>query len=573
MRFVSGILSILFLGSFLSGQGRDTAQDLQVAPTIRGVLIEMDSGNVLAKAPTEPPQHNGIRYTLLDGGRPLDLAAFAKTEGSTLVIRVPQGLSTAPIQMFVDVPKSLSLTIIGHSLSVKAEAFESPLTIRTFSGEIDVFNAVGPTSLESDSGAINVALRAQPKADFHLQTDSGVVTCTIDDGLSLKASIRSGKRISWGTGTETTSGGLDRSLGKGGPLIYASSRMNNVRVDLLASELASTGADAGVTFRSDTSWVYMNVAVKNQNNQSVPDLKQESFIVTDNGEPVELGHFEKTTEPFHLLLLFDTSASIKPHLGLIRKAATQFIQRARPGDEFAIAAFSTSSHLVQPFTSDLALAEKSLSALNPAGGTAIYDAVQKSVTDYMKEVAGRKAIVLFTDGVDFSITGSEFGSSTRFGALLRSVKDSDSLIYPIFVQPTRETRQVSSTPNAAPTNLEELLAKANGAKAQTFCVFESGPSTTPFPCDWDQIVGIGRQHLQQLAEETGGRFNGIGQMANLAEAYDRVAADLATVYTIGFPVKFVDNNQWHALKVRVREMPIGTQVRTRSGYFSPTAKQ
>ena len=71
--------------------------------------------------------------------------------------------------------------------------------------------------------------------------------CTLDDGLSLKALLRSGKRVSWGAGAETTSGGLDRSLGKGGPLIYASSRNNNVNVDLLPSELAA-GSDSGVVF-------------------------------------------------------------------------------------------------------------------------------------------------------------------------------------------------------------------------------------------------------------------------------------------------------------------------------------
>ena len=90
------------------------------------------------------------------------------------------------------------------------------------------------------------------------------------------------------------------------------------------------------------------------------------------------------------------------------------------------------------------------------------------------------------------------------------MKDSDCLIYPIFVQPVPERRQVSSTPNASPTSLAELLAKANGPNPQLYCASETNPSQRAVPCPFDayQIIAVGKQHLQQLAEETGGRFNG-----------------------------------------------------------------
>jgi VWFA-related protein len=562
----SSVLLVL-IGSLNAGR----PQDLQTA-NIRGILIEMDSGNLVAKASDLPRIHGELHYATPEGGRQLDLATMSKPEGSTLVIRVPSGAPT-PIQFSLELPKSIAVTIVGHSLSIRTEGFESSLTVRTFSGDIDVLNAIGPTSLDSDSGNINVGLRAQPKADFHVQTDSGRVTCTMDDGLSLKVLLRSGKRISWGTGAETTSGGLDRSLGKGGPLIYASSRINNVRVDLLPSELITAGSDSGVVFRSDTNWVYLNVIVKDLKGKTIPDLEQERFIVTDDGSPVELGHFEKTTEPFHLLLLFDVSASIEPHVGLIRAAATRFIERARKGDEIAIATFSSSVRLIQPFTPDLVKAKKALEAIKPAGGTAIYDAVHMAVTDYMKEATGRKAVVLFTDGIDNSLFGRDFGSSHSFETLLRTVKDSDCLIYPIFVQPVPEKRQLTSDPSAPSTSLTEQRARASGPNPQLYCGSETNRAQTAVPCDGYQIIAMGKKHLQQLAEETGGAFRGLNDMTNLADAYSQIAADLTTVYTIGFSVKFIDTNRWHPLKVRIREAPIGTQTRTRSGYFSPPAKQ
>jgi len=566
--------SILFLliGA-LDGQDAVRWQELPT-PNVRRILVEMDSGSFSAKASDGLRLRGEAHSATAEGDRQLDLTAMARLEGSTLVVRVPEGQPASPIHLALEAPKSMTLTVVGHSLSARAEGFESGLTIRTFSGDIDVLNAIGPTSLDSDSGNIGVDLRAQPRADFHVRTGEGSVKFTLDDGLSLKAVLRSPKRISWGTGAVTTSGGLDRSLGPGGPLIYASSNTNTVTVNLLPSELPGGGAQSGVLFRSDTTWVYMNVIVKDPVGRTIPDIVQERFIVTDNGLPVELGHFETATEPFHLLLLFDVSASIKPHVGLIRAAAAQFIRHARSGDEFAVAVFSSAPHLVQTFTSDAAQAEKALDALKPAGGTAIYDAVDTAITDYMRGTAGRKAIVLFTDGIDNSLFGKEFGSSHSFESLLRTVKDSDCLIYPIFVQPVPERRQVSSTPNAAPTSLPELLAKANGPNPQLYCASESNPAAHAAPCPFDayEIIAAGRQHLQQLAEETGGRFIGLREIGSLLDAYNQITADLTTVYTIGFSVKPIDNNQWHALKVRVRDTPPGTQTRARSGYYSPAAK-
>ena len=559
----SAVLLIL-VGSL----GALRSEELSMAG-VTGILVEMDSGDVMASVSNQ----GNFRFSASSGGGQLSLMSASKTEGTTLVIRVPFKTPPTPTQLSIEVPKSIPLTIVGHSASVRAEGFESRLTVRTFSGDIAVVNAIGPTSLDSDLGHIHVDIRSEPKADFHVQSDSGTVDVAIDDGLSLRAVLRGGKTISWGTGAQTKSGALDRSLGSGGPIVYVASRIADVKIRLVPSELAV--ADSEKIFRSDANWVYMNVIVKDLKGRTIPELEQERFIVTDDGSPVELGHFEKTTEPFHLLLLFDVSASIAPHVGLIRAAATRFIEHAQKGDEIAIATFSSSVRLIQPFTPDVTKAEKALEAIKPAGETAIYDAVYSTVTDYMKEAAGRKAIVLFTDGIDNSLFGKSFGSSHSFESLLRVVKDSDCLIYPIFVQPVPEKRQLTSDPTAPSGSLTEQRARANGPNPQLYCGSETNRSQTATPCPFDgyQIIALGKKHLQQLAEETGGAFRGLNDMTNLADAYSQIANDLTTVYTIGFTVKFIDADRWHPLKVRIRDTPIGTLTRTRGGYFSPPAKK
>ena len=416
------------------------------------ILIEAESGNVLIKASDVPRLRGEVRYSLPAGTKQQESGALTSVEGSTLVIRgLRNGASSVSTQFAFEVPKGISVSVIGHALSVRAEQFESPLNVGTLSGNVEILDSIGPTTVDADSGNITVTLRVQPKGDLYFQTDSGLIRCALDEGLSLRALLRSGSLLSWGTGVETAQGSLERTLGSGGPLMYAASRVNKVAVDLTPTKLSSADAKSGVVIHVNANWVYMNVIVRDQTEQTIPNLRRESFNVLDNGVPVDLRHFESTTEPFHLLLLFDVSASVKPHIALIRAAARQFIRQAHDGDEVAVATFSSTSQLVQPFTADLELANKALNAITPAGGTAIYDAVYKSITEYMKGTTGRKAIVLFTDGIDNSLWGEEFGSTHSFNDLLRSVKGSDCLIYPIFVPPVPDRRtQITPRPNSQP---------------------------------------------------------------------------------------------------------------------------
>jgi VWFA-related protein len=538
---------------------------------LRGILIEADSGHLELKASNLPKLRGEVRFSLPSGAKRQDFAALTAVEGSTLVIRSARlGASSIPVQLALDVPTGVSVSVIGHALSVRAEGFESPLKIRTLSGNVEILDPIGPVNVDADTGNIIVTLRVQPKGDMYFHTDSGLIKCTLDEGVSLKTILRSEAMLSWGAGVETFQGSLERVLGSGGPLMYASSSTNKVSVALTPSILPSSSAISGPVFRVNANWVYMNVIVKDQMEQTIPNLRRESFNVFDNGLPVDLRHFESTTEPFHVLLLFDVSGSIKPHATLIREAARQFIRRAHNGDEFAVATFSSTSRLVQPFTANLELAEKALNGITPGGGTAIYDAVQTSIREYMKGTTGRKAIVLFTDGVDNSLWGGEFGSTHPFNDLLTSVKATDCLIYPIFVQPVVESKsQVRSPSNAKPNSIAELLANVTGSHPKLDCVQETNPRGTPFPCPIDpyQVIAAGENNLRELADQTGGRFYTLRQMADLASTYSQISADLSTVYTLGFPVRLTGSKEWHQLTVRVRDFPLAI-VRTRSGYFS-----
>jgi VWFA-related protein len=567
----SAFAALLLLASPLFAQEIVQPVDISLS-NLQSIHIEADSGNILLRLSDSHHLKGSVHYLLAQGVRPSSFAELTTIEGSTLVINLLRiGAAIGPTQVQLEVPKGISVTLDGNSLSAKAEGFESPLDIRSSSGNVEIVNPIGPTSVDLSSGNITATLNAQPKDDLYFRTDSGLIRCSLDDGVSLRSMLRSGSQISWGTGVETFQGSLERSLGSGGPLMFASSRLNKVLVDLTPSVLPVSNAQTGVVLHLNADWVYMNAVVRDQTEQSITNLRRESFDVFDNGVPVELRHFESTTEPFHLLLLFDVSASIKPHLALIRDAAKRFIDQANNGDEVAIATFSSTSQLVQPLTGDRALANRALSAITPAGGTAIYDAVYRSITEYMKGTTGRKAIVLFTDGIDNSLWGQDFGSTHSFNDLLKTVKGSDCLIYPIFVRPVPDRRtQVKPDTDSKPTSIVELLANATGKNPKLLCGSETDPNATPVPCPIDpyQVIAAGENHLKKLADQTGGRMYSPRRIEDLAIAYIQVASDLKSSYTLGFPIKIEDSNQWHELKIRIRDMPLAI-VRTRRGYYSP----
>jgi VWFA-related protein len=548
---------------------QDTVRTL-VIPTAPydDIVVQMDEGTLVLK-PSDAPRLSGeFRYRLTAGAKSEDPAVAVEVAGRSLVVRPPRGgASGVPVNLVLNVPKTNPISVVGLSLAVTAQGLASGLDVRTSSGDVEVMDPIGSATIETSSGKINLTVRKQPQGDLHVQTDSGTINCTLDDGLSLKAMVRSGSVLSWGTGVETLQGSLERTLGHGGPLLYASSRANNVSVQLAPSTLAM--ADS-VVFRSQSNWVYMNVIVRDQMEQNIPDLRRERFNVSDNGIPMNLGHFEATTEPFHLLLLFDVSGSIKRNATLIREAARQFVRRAQRGGEFAVATFGSSSRLVQPFTTDLDRVDKSLADLVPSGGTALYDAVRTSLLDYMKEAPGRKALVIFTDGVDNSLWGGDFGSTHSFNELLKIVSETDCLIYPIFVQPVPDTTQVTSRPNAKPTSFAELLANTVAKRPELVCGSETNPRAPTGPCPVDpyQVIAAAEKNLTQLANQTGGRLYKLRKMEDLASTYGQIGSDLNTVYTLGFQAPDARAGESHELKVTIRDLPLAI-VRTRRGYLLP----
>src|SRR2546421_6817527 len=182
----------------------------------------------------------------------------------------------------------------------------------------------------------------------------------------------------------------------------------------------------GDVVRVDTSLVTVPVSVLDRQGRFVGNLQRDDFRIFENGVEQSLAYFEPAEKPFTVALLLDTSASTHFHLAEIKEAAIAFAKQLRPQDRVLIVSFNDEVLLLTEATNDVNLIETIIEEnVNTGNSTRLYDAVDLTIKERLNQIKGRKAIVLFTDGVD---TASE---QATYLSTLGEVDELDALIYPI----------------------------------------------------------------------------------------------------------------------------------------------
>jgi Ca-activated chloride channel family protein len=286
---------------------------------------------------------------------------------------------------------------------------------------------------------------------------------------------------------------------------------------LLTALILASGSIFGqqATFKAGTSIVPVLTTVTDNQGRLVPNLEQDEFTILDNGKPQPITLFQNETQPFTVVVMLDFSFSMTTHLELLKQATEQFILRMVPADKGQVGAFSDKIQFSGEFTNDrddLVAALKDLQFGNP---TRLYDAIEASI-DMLKDVEGRKIVLVFTDGDD---TASRKG----MGDVLDRAKATETMIYAIGLE-------------------------------------------SEFP------VGPGRMQrtrpdrgLRKLADETGGGYFELKKTTELAPTFTRVAQELHSLYTIGFQPTVLDNKE-HRLEVKMKQA--GQTGRARRSYIA-----
>ncbi len=191
-----------------------------------------------------------------------------------------------------------------------------------------------------------------------------------------------------------------------------------------------------VTVKIDTDLVTVPVIATDKNGLYIPNLKQNEFAITEDNAKQEIAFFATINVPFHVVLMLDTSASTREKLTLIQQAAGAFVEQLQSGDRVKVISFDDRVVDHNEFTSDRALLKAAINKTRPGQGTKLYDAFELAV-NAIRQVRGRKAIVIFTDGVDYH------SDRATFDGTLRGLDEEGVVVYPIRYDTREETERLA----------------------------------------------------------------------------------------------------------------------------------
>lgn len=227
------------------------------------------------------------------------------------------------------------------------------------------------------------------------------------------------------------------------------------------------------TLRTDTNLVTVPVIVSDANGTYVPDLTQDDFSVSEDGAKQNIAFFTTVSAPFHVVLMLDTSASTQEKLGQIQRAATAFVEQLQPADRVKVISFDDTLRELNEFTNDRAELSRSIMRTRPGQGTRLYDAFELALNS-VRAIQGRKAIVLFTDGVDWHSDQATFDGSLHY------LDEEGVIVYPIRFETRADTER-----------LVRQQSEAAGPQLPTIGVIRTPPTGTTaptFPSDDPETV-------------------------------------------------------------------------------------
>jgi VWFA-related protein len=312
----------------------------------------------------------------------------------------------------------------------------------------------------------------------------------------------------------------------------------------------------GDVVRIDTNLVTVPVSVLDRDGRYISDIRREQFNVFENGAEQKIAYFEATEKPFTVALLLDTSGSTFFHLWEIKEAAINFAKQLRPQDRVLIVTFDRLVMLLTEATNDLNVVTEVVQRNAITGfSTRLYDAIDLVIKARLNKIAGRKAIVLFTDGVDTASYQATYQSS------LREVEELDALIYPIQYD-TTDFVDAQTTTN---TTIETTTIRSKNFPTRSSSRVTYGNPKASGPGTSIGDYKLADQYLHQLATKTGGRLYEANDRTQLSDAFSKIAAELSHQYSLGYyPQTTPQSGERREIRVRVDQPNVA--VRARDGY-------
>jgi len=244
--------------------------------------------------------------------------------------------------------------------------------------------------------------------------------------------------------------------------------------------------------------------------------------------------------------LIDTSGSTQLRLDDIQNAAINFVGKLKPSDRVMVMSFDDRIQVECKATTDRDVITKAIRHTRTGGGTRLYDAVEDILKKQLKTISGRKAVVLFTDGVDTTSHRASYASTVRLA------EESDAPIYSVDYD-TSGFGGIGGGVHAPG------LPKPNGTILGIPLPTPGIPGTqTANPGDYKRAVA----YLHALSNTTGGRFYSGDSLFGIAQAFTWIAEELGRQYSLGYyPAKAGKDGERRQIKVKVTETDLVVKAR------------
>ena len=366
-----------------------------------------------------------------------------------------------------------------------------------------------------------------------------------------------------------------------------------------AASPAPQSADQPVTtLKIQAREVVLPVTVRDKHGALVASLKIKDFTLTEDGRPQAIKSFTRETDlPFRLGLLVDTSRGVSGAMENERKAAGKFVdamlpETPKPGsgsatDQAFLVHFDREVELLRDFTTSRDKLHREWDGMGPTAresraegegpetagddrdrprpgrnGTQLYDAIFLASDDLMKPKDGRKALVVFSDGVDR-------GSKETLNDAVDSADRAGVAVYTIYFKGEQERSQTGIPGQGGGRRGGSGWPGGGGGGYPGGGGGYPGGGGGRRGGGGQSAPGVdGKKIMEKIATRTGGRFFEAKSKDKLDEIYGQIAEELRGQYLLTYTPDVVDN-QGGFHKIALKANKDDLTVITREGYYAP----
>ncbi|MBI4464866.1 MAG: VWA domain-containing protein [Acidobacteria bacterium] len=287
------------------------------------------------------------------------------------------------------------------------------------------------------------------------------------------------------------------------------------------------------TLKVEVSVVNVLCTVRDRRGRLISNLDKSAFEIREDGQPQKILYFSQETKlPLTLGLLVDSSVSQERIIAQEQQAAAAFLAQVLGQQDAAfLISFDVNIELLQDVTGSLDFLRRALGDIQieggapssgpfptvRTGGTRLYDAVYLGATEVLQNEAGRKAVILISDGQDH-------GSKVSREEAIETAQRNDVMVYAILF-------------------VDRSFYGQGG------------------------VGYFGESILKEMAEETGGRLFRAENNQQLTEAFQQISDELRSQYSLGYsPTNSAPDGSYRRIEVKIQKG--GHRVQARKGYYA-----